>query len=84
MSFFFKKPTNKNCIPTNNHHSIETFIEATHNEKIEKNPEKTRPSKYSNLAIKERKAMQELQSRNDIVITDSNKDGPVVIVDVED
>ena len=26
-----------------------------------------------NLAIKERKAMQEMQSRNDIVITDADK-----------
>ena len=40
MSLFFKKPTNKNCIPTNNHHSIETFIEAIRNEKIEKKTKK--------------------------------------------
>ena len=41
MSLFFKKRTNKNCIPTNNHHSIETFIEAIRNEKIEKNEKNT-------------------------------------------
>ena len=52
----FKKPTNKNWIPTNNHHSIGTFIEATRNE-IQEKTEKTRPSKYSNLTIKERKAV---------------------------
>ena len=34
---------------------------------------KTRPSKYSNLTIKERKAMQELQPRNNIVITNADK-----------
>ena len=36
----FQKSTNKNWIPTNIHHSIETFIEATPNEiqnKTEKN-----------------------------------------------
>ena len=32
----FKKLTNKNWIPTNNHHSIETFIEAKHSEIQEK------------------------------------------------
>ena len=73
----FKRPTNKNWIPTNNHHSKETFTEAIRNEIQEK---KTRPSKYSNLTIKERKDMQELQSRNDI----SDKSGAVVILDVED
>ena len=52
--------------------------------KSKKKPKKTRPSKYSNLTIKERKEMQELQSRNDKVITNANKDGVVVILDVED
>ena len=28
--------------------------------------------------------MQELQSRNDMIITNTNKDGAVVILDVED
>ena len=79
----FKKPTNKNWILTNNHYSIGTFIEATRSE-IQEKVEKTRPSKYSNLTIKELKAMQELQSRNDIVITDADKGGAVVILDVED
>ena len=48
-------------IPTNNHHSIETYMEATHNE-IQEKIEKIRSSKYSNLTIKEQKAMQKLQS----------------------
>ena len=69
-----KKSTNKSWIPTNNHHSIETNIEATRNE-IQEKMEKRRPSKYSKLTIKEWKAMQELQSRNDIVITDADKGG---------
>ena len=78
----FKKPTNKNWIPTNNHHSIETFIEATRNEMQGKTEETSKKLKYSNLAIKERKAVQELQSRNEIVITDANKGEAVVILDV--
>ena len=41
-------------------------------------------TKYSNLTIQERKAMQELQSRKGIVITDADKGGDVVILDVED
>ena len=40
----FKKQTNKNWIPTNNHRSREIFIEATRNE-IQEKTEKTRPSK---------------------------------------
>ena len=52
--------------------------------KSKKKTEKTRPSKYSNLTIKERKAVQELQSRNDILITDADKGGAAVILDVED
>ena len=53
----FKNLTNKNWIPTDNNHSIETFIEKTRNE-IQEKTEKTRLSKYSNLKIKEWKAMQ--------------------------
>ena len=75
----FKKPTNKNGIPTNNHHSIETFIEATYNETKAK-VEETLPSKYSNLTIKEWKAMQELQSRKEIVIPDAGQCGAIVIL----
>ena len=37
-----------------------------------------------NLRIKEWKAIQELQSRNDIVITDVDKGEAVVILDVKD
>ena len=55
------------------------YIEATRNE-IKEKVQETRPSKYLNLTIKERKAMQELQSRKDIVITDTDKGGAVVIL----
>ena len=39
---------------------------------------------YSNLSVKEQKALQELQSRDDIVITEADKGGAVVTLDVED
>ena len=51
--------------------------------KSKKKSKKTRPSKYSNLAVKKQKAIQELQSRNDTVISDTNKGGAVVILDVD-
>ena len=79
----FKKQTSKNWIPTNNHHCIDTFTEATRNE-IQEVFEKTQPSKYWNLTIKEQKAMQELQSWYDIVKTDVDNGATVVILDVED
>ena len=37
-----------------------------------------------NLSVKEQKALQELQSSDDIVITEADKGGAVVILDVED
>ena len=36
------------------------------------------------ISVKDQKALQELQPRDDIVITDADKDGMVVILDVED
>ena len=81
--YIFRKPTNKTWVPNNNHQSIETFIEATRNE-INHEIEKTKRPNYSNLSVKEQKALQELQFRDDIVTTDADKGGAVVILDVED
>ena len=78
----FRKPTNETWIPNNNHHSIETFIEATRNE-INNKIEKKKQLNYSNLSVKEQKAFQELKSRDDIVITEADKGGAVVILDIE-
>ena len=77
----FRKPTHKTWIP-NNKYSIETFIEATRND-INNEIEKTKRPSYSNLSER-KKALQELQSRDNIVITDADKGGAVVILDVED
>ena len=76
----FRKPTNKTWVPNNKHHSIETFIEAARNE-INNEIENTKRPNYSNLSVKEQKALQELQSRDDIVITETDKNGAVVILD---
>ena len=79
----FRKSINKTWVGNNNHHSIKTFIEATPNE-INNKIKKTSRSNYSNVSVKERKALQELQSRDDIVITEAGKGGALVIRDVED
>ena len=79
----FRKPTNKTCVPSNNHHSLETFIEGTRNE-INNEIEKTKRPNYSNLSVKEQKELQVLQSKDDIVIAEADKGGAVVILDVED
>ena len=42
---------------------------------------KTKRPNYSNLSVKEQKALQELQSRDDIVITETDRSGAVVILD---
>ena len=62
--------------------SIETFIEVTCNE-INNEIEKTKLPGHSYLSVKTRKALQELQSRDDIVIKDADKGGAVIILDVE-
>ena len=72
----FRKPTNKTWVPNNNHHSIDTFMEAAHNE-INNEIEKTKRPNYSNLSVKEQKALQELQYRDDILITEADKGGAV-------
>ena len=79
----FRKCTNKTWFPNSNHHSIQIFIEATRNE-INNEIKKTKQSNYSNLSVKEQKAWQELQSRDDIVIIEGDKSDAVVIRDVED
>ena len=45
---------------------------------------KTKRPNYSNLSVKEQKALQELQSRDNIVISETDKGGSVVMLDVED
>ena len=79
----FRKPTNKIWVPNNHHRSMETFIEATHNE-INNEIIKTKRPNYSNLSAKEQKTLQELQPKYNIVITEADKNGTVIILDAED
>ena len=74
----FRKPANKTWFSNNNHHSIETRNE------INNEIEKTKRPSYSNLSIKEQKALQELQCSDDILIVEAHKGGAIVILDVED
>ena len=69
-------------VRNNNHHSIETFTEATRNE-INFKIEKTKQPNYSNLSVKEQRALHKLQSRDDTVITEADKGDTVAMLDVE-
>ena len=77
----FRKPIDKTWIPQKNHHTIETFIEATNNE-INEEIAHMKPPKYSNLSKGEKKPLEDLQERDDIVIVYDDKGGAVVIIDV--
>ena len=79
----FKKPSSKSWIPPKNHHTVETFIEATNND-IGAAIKKLKRPKYSNLSGREQKVPEEVKVRDDIVITNTDKGGAAVILDVKD
>ena len=62
------------------HHSVDTFIEAVTQET---NKQSTHWKQHNNLTKEEIKAMNELKSRDDIIITRADKGGAVVIMDVK-
>ena len=62
-----------------NHHTVDTFIEATNND-IDAVIKKLKQPKCSNLSEKEQKALEELKVRDDIVITNAEKRGAVIIL----
>ena len=80
----FKPKTNKKWRLDKNHHTVETYIEATKNavETEEQNINKNKY--YNNLTKGERKALKELADRIDIIITKADQGGAVVIIDVDD
>ena len=80
----FKPKTNKKWRPDKNHHTIETYIEATKNALETEEQNNSKNKYYNNLTKGERKALKELAERNDIIITKADKGGAVVITDVED
>ena len=79
----FKPKTNKKWRPDKNHHTVETYTEATKNA-LETEEQNNNDNKYyNNLTKGERKALKELTDRNDIIITKADNGGAVVIIDVE-
>ena len=80
----FKPKTNKKWRPDKNHHTVETYIEATKNALETEEQNNSKNKYYNNLTKGERKALKELADRNDIIITKADKGGAVVIIDVED
>jgi len=67
--------------PKDTHHSVKTFCDAF--TKDTTTIEATKAINKSNLTIDEKQALKDLQSRDDIVITNADKGGAVVIQDVK-
>ena len=80
----FKPKTNKKWRPDKNHHTVETYIEATKNALETEEQNNNKNKYYNNLTKGERKALKELADRNDIIITRADMGAVVVIIDVED
>ena len=69
----------KSWTPRINHHSVDTFISCVTKELKLAN---SNPIPQDNLSTKERKALKDLSSRDDIIITKADKGGATVIMDV--
>ena len=76
-----KPATNSSWLPKKIHHTVQTYIEAVKND-LAQEPAKTRT--HPNLTKEERKAMDDLSQREDIIISKADKGGAVVIQDVDD
>ena len=68
--------------PKNNHHSVETFIQAFQNNFSFK--EQEQKSAPNNLSTNEKEAFNSLANRGDMFITKADKGDAVVTVDVDD
>ena len=78
-------PSKTNWTPKDNHHSIETYIEAVKkdlNETIDKPYKDSKKTKSHNLSKGEIEALSYLSKRDDIIITNADKGGAVVIIDI--
>ena len=71
----------KSWTPRINHHSVDTFISCVTKELKLAN---SNPIPQDNLSTKEHKALKDLPSRDDIIITKADKGGATVIMDVND
>ena len=80
----FKPKANKKWRLDKSYHTVETYTEATKNA-LETEKQNNNDSKYcNNLTKGERKALKELEDRNDIIITKADNGEAVVIIDVAD
>jgi hypothetical protein len=71
--------------PSDTHHTVKTFIE-DFQRKVNTTLEQTNTvakNHHNNLSKNEMKALDELKSRDDIIITKADKGGAVVVQDVE-
>ena len=78
----FKKPSSKYLHPSKKHHPVQTFIKATNND-IDATIKKLKQPKCSNLSEKEQKPLEEVKVRDEIIITNPDKRGAVVILDLK-
>ena len=78
----FKKPSRKYLDSSKKHHPVETFIKATDND-IDATIKKLKQPKCSNLSEKEQKPLEEVKVRDEIIITNPDKRGAVVILDLK-
>ena len=67
----------------NNHHRINTYVEAVKKD-IEQSKTVTARKLRPNLSKDEKVALKDLSKRDDIIITNADKGGAVVIMDVND
>ena len=80
-----KKPSSRSWIRPKHHRTVKTFIEATSNDidAVIRKP-KNDQSILIFLKKKKEKTLDELKARDNIVISNSDKGGAVVILDVKD
>ena len=82
-SRLFKKNKNKKWNLPNNHHAMNTYVEAVKKD-IEQSKTVTPRKTRSNLSKDEKVALKDLSKRDDIIITNADKGGAVVIMDAND
>ena len=68
--------------PSQNHHSIETFIDLVKHDINDAKILNTKRPK-DNLTKGEQKTLEELSKRDDIIITNADKGGAIVIMDID-
>ena len=79
----YKNNSNSNWMPKSIHHSVKTYMQNVKNElqNLTNNTDNN-INKKSNLTPGEKKAMERLREREDIIISKADKGGAVVIQDV--